>query len=247
MNPDYHVIIPARYSSSRLAGKLMLELAGKTIIQRVYEQVLLAQPRSVIIATDHELIANHASGFGARVMMTDSAHPTGTDRLAEVVKKNNYQPQDIIVNVQGDEPFIHPELIKQVAASLQQAETPMATLCWPIETSQQLNNPNVVKVVRDQFNNALYFSRSAIPFNRDNQDSLEHVFRHIGLYAYRASFILDYVKWQPAPLEVAESLEQLRVLWAGHKIRIEQACVKPRQDINTREDFDAAWLMLESE
>ncbi|KTC71734.1 3-deoxy-manno-octulosonate cytidylyltransferase [Legionella birminghamensis] len=245
MSVDYHVIIPARYQSSRLANKLMLELAGKTIIQRVYEQVVAAKPSSVLIATDSEIIANHAENFRAPVIMTDSRHPTGTDRLAEVIRKGSYRPEDIIVNVQGDEPFIEPSLIQQVAATLQNAEVPMASLCWPVETKEQLHNPNVVKVVRDQFNNALYFSRSAIPFNRDNPESMEHIFRHIGLYAYRAAFILDYVSFTPAPLETCESLEQLRVLWAGYKIRIEEACVRPRQDINTQADFDAACMMVQ--
>ncbi|MDP1602579.1 MAG: 3-deoxy-manno-octulosonate cytidylyltransferase [Legionella sp.] len=237
---DFHVIIPARYQSSRLPGKLMMEIAGKTVLQRVYDQALLAKPKSIVIATDNEEIATHARGFGATTMMTAAHHPSGTDRIAEVILNRNYDKDDIIVNVQGDEPFIAPELIVQVANILKSKEAPMATLCWPVENQEQLHNPNVVKVVRDRHNQALYFSRSAIPVHRDAPDSIAHVFRHIGLYAYRASFLLDYVSWPACALENCEVLEQLRVLWQGYKIRVDVACALPKQDINTLEDLERA-------
>lgn len=245
MNSGFHVIIPARYHSTRLPGKLMKELAGKTVIERVYRQVQQARPESIIIATDHEQIADHARSFGAEVIMTSPEHETGTDRIAEVVRHCAFDARDIIVNVQGDEPFIAPELIAQVANSLSGSQVSMATLCWPVAHYEELVNSDVVKVVRDKANNALYFSRSAIPANRDQPGALQHVFRHIGLYAYRVAFLLEYVNWPVCPLEQCESLEQLRVLWAGHKIRVEQACVLPAQDINSEADLFKARQALD--
>ncbi|KTD23600.1 3-deoxy-manno-octulosonate cytidylyltransferase [Legionella lansingensis] len=246
MSCEFHVIIPARYHSSRLPGKLMMEIEGITVIERVYRQALQAKPKSITIATDHLIIAKHAESFGAQVKMTALSHQTGTDRIAEVVVSGQFSPQDIIVNVQGDEPFIAPELIAQVARSLYDSPTPMATLCWPLDQQEQLQNSNVVKVVRDCNNNALYFSRSAIPANRDNPNSIKNVFRHIGLYAYRAFFLLDFVNWPVCELEATEALEQLRVLWAGHQIRVETACVSPLQDINTKEDLVLARKFVSS-
>jgi len=242
-NQDFHVIIPARYESTRLPGKLLKDLAGQTVIERVYRQALQAQPKSIIIATDSEQIADHVSSFGAEVMMTAKEHPTGTDRIAEVIAKKNYAEEDIIVNVQGDEPFIAPALITQVATILHSAEVPMATLCWPIEHIEQLHSPHIVKVVRDKFNQALYFSRSPIPAHRDDSESIIGAFRHIGLYAYRAGFLQQFVSWPACSLENCEALEQLRVLWAGYKIRVDVACAPPRQDINTHEDLQLARLM----
>lgn len=244
MSVDFHVIIPARYQSSRLPGKLLLELEGCTVIERVYKQVIKANPQSITIATDSLEIAEHAAGFGAQVKMTALSHQTGTDRIAEVVAKGQFDAQDIIVNVQGDEPLIAPELIAQVAHSLHASQNSMATLCWPVEHYEQLLNPNTVKVVRDCHNNALYFSRNAIPAHRDEPASIAHVFRHIGLYAYRASFLLEFVSWPVCELEAYEALEQLRALWAGYKIRVDEACTAPLQDINTLEDLSAARKLL---
>lgn len=244
MSVDFHVVIPARYESTRLPGKLLLELEGATVLERVYQQVLNAQPKSVIIATDSEAIASHARDFGARVVMTAASHQTGTDRIAEVIAKEQFAADDIIVNVQGDEPLIAPELIAQVADSLERSHNPMATLCWPIENYEQMVNPNIVKVVRDCHNNAMYFSRSAIPAHRDDPKSISQVFRHIGLYAYRAAFLLEVVSWPVCELEACEALEQLRVLWAGYKLRVDEACTKPLQDINTWEDLIQARQLL---
>ena len=244
MNIDFHVIIPARYQSSRLPGKLLMELQGATVIERVYNQVLKASPKSITIATDSEIIAEQASQFGAQVQMTATTHLTGTDRIAEVVARGQFDAQDIIVNVQGDEPLIAPALISQVAHTLLASQAPMATLCWPILNFEQVHNPNVVKVVRDRHNYALYFSRSAIPVNRDNATSLNQLYRHIGLYAYRAGFLLDVVSWPPCELETQEALEQLRVLWQGHKIKVDEACVEPLQDINTEADLILARKLI---
>lgn len=245
MSCDFHVIIPARYQSSRLPGKLLMDLQGQTVIERVYRQALQANPKSVTIATDNETIFNTAKEFGAPVIMTSTTHQTGTDRIAEAVTKLRLSPQDIIVNVQGDEPLIAPALITQVANSLANADAPMATLCWPVEDDMTCANPNVVKVVRDCHNNALYFSRSPIPANRDKPFSAQNVFRHIGLYAYRAAFLLEVVTWPVCELETIEALEQLRVLWAGYKIKVDEACVRPLQDINTADDLLAARREME--
>lgn len=240
----FHVIIPARYQSSRLPGKLMLDLGGQTVIERTYRQALSANPDSIVIATDSQLIFDHATQLGATVMLTDPNHASGTARIAEVVSKGNYQPEDILVNVQGDEPFIDSSLIQQVAQCLDDGDVPMATLCWPIESLSQWQNPNSVKVVRDHHNNALYFSRSAIPAHRDAPLIPKNAFVHIGLYAYRAAFLQEMSAWPMCELESIEALEQLRVLSMGYKIRVEQACVPPRQDINTLEDLELAKKLL---
>lgn len=245
MSLDFHIIIPARYQSTRFPGKLLMDIGGQTVIERTYSQALKAEARSIVIATDHDSLVDEAKSIDAPVIRTAPEHPNGSDRLAEVVSQGPYAPDDIIVNVQGDEPFIEPALIRQVAHMLQESSAPVATLCWPIETEEQLYNPNVVKVVRDQGNQALYFSRQAIPFCRDKPGSIQHVFRHIGLYAYRAQFLLEYVQWPPSPLEELEALEQLRILEAGHKIRVDVACLRPMQDINTEEDLLAARKLLE--
>lgn len=246
MSAPFHVIIPARFASSRLPGKLLIELEGKTVLERVYRQVCLANPASITIATDHRAIFDAATNMGADVLMTKSCHETGTARITEVVQQLKLSPQDIVVNVQGDEPFIAPQLIQQVATMIADSSVPMATLCWPIETMAQCLNPNVVKVVRDVNNNALYFSRSPIPFHRDNPSSIDAVFRHIGLYAYTVELLLKMVDWPVCPLASIESLEQLSVLWAGYKIKVEQACVLPLQDINTIEDVHQAQQYLKS-
>lgn len=240
MKVDFHVIIPARYQSSRLPGKLLMDLHGISVLERVYRQAIQAKPKSIIIATDNDAIFKLAQGFGATVEMTDIAHQSGTDRIAEVVERHKFSPEEIIVNVQGDEPLIDPALITQVANSLINTEAPMATLCWPVEGDEMLLNSNVVKVVRNCHNNALYFSRNTIPFNRDGSPNYKNIFRHIGVYAYRASFLLDYVKWPVCELEAMEALEQLRVLWAGYQIKVDEACVCPLQDINTMSDLERA-------
>lgn len=237
MNSKFHIIIPARYNSARFPGKLLQLLHGVSVLERVYKQAQLAGAESITIATDSDEIQAHAEHFGARVVRTASSHQSGTDRIAEVVSKGGFAAQDLIVNVQGDEPFIAPELIRQVAQSLAATTAPMATLCWPIESEAQLSNPNVVKVVRTANNQAMYFSRSPIPLHRDNPGNWTNSFRHIGLYAYRAAFLLDYVSWPVCALELQEGLEQLRVLWNGASIQVDEACMLPLQDINTPEDL----------
>lgn len=236
-NPNFHILIPARLESSRFPGKLMVKLGGKTIIERVYRQALLAKAQSVTIATDNHTLAEHVESFGAKVIMTAAHHKSGSDRIAEAVSLGHFMHDDIIVNVQGDEPFMAPELIQQVALNLASSNAPVATLCWPILTLEQFNNPNVVKVVRNHLNEALYFSRSPIPVNRDDKNTVSNAFRHIGLYAYRAHFLKEYVSWPPCALEASEALEQLRILVHGYPIHVDVACLEPIQDINTQEDL----------
>ncbi len=244
MSVEFHVIIPARYASSRLPGKILMEIHGQTLIERVYRQALKAAPTSLTIATDSEKIAKEAERFGAPVLMTSMHHPTGSDRIAEAVSMLNLSPDAVVVNVQGDEPFVPPELIRQVATSLVHSNAPMATLCTPILDTHLAKNPNVVKVVRNQFNQAMYFSRSLIPLYRDTPEDMNHVYKHIGLYAYRAAFLQKMVTWPVCAIESAEALEQLRVLWSGHVIQVEEACVLPMQDINTPEDLALAREMM---
>lgn len=244
MSKGFHIIIPARYQSTRFPGKLLQQLGGQTVIERVYQQALKAKPKSIIIATDHQEIFTHAKAMGAEVMMTASEHQSGTDRIAEVVAKQGYAPEDVIVNVQGDEPLIAPELVMQVAELMLNTSSPVSTLCWPIEKSKQFSDPNVVKVVRDQNDNALYFSRSPIPLNRHDASDCSQAYRHIGLYAYRAKFLLDIVSWPVCSLESLEGLEQLRVLWSGNTIKVAVACKEPLQDINTEEDLARAQALF---
>ncbi|MDF1757782.1 MAG: 3-deoxy-manno-octulosonate cytidylyltransferase [Legionellaceae bacterium] len=240
MSVDFHVIIPARLDSSRLPGKLLLDINGQSVLERTYRQALLANPQTVTIATDSDEIAKMARGFGATVVMTSKEHSTGTDRIAEACTKLDLLPENIIVNLQGDEPFISPVLIKQVANSLDLTDVSMATLCWPIEDLAMLTNPNVVKLVRDCKNNALYFSRAAIPATQGEEFNYENTFRHIGIYAYRVKFLLEVVKLPVCNLENKESLEQLRALWYGYKIKVDKASVRPQQEINTKQDLEAA-------
>ena len=249
MNKEFHIVIPARYQSSRLPGKLLMDLKGMSVLERVYRQAELANPESIIIAADSHEIYEHAKTFGANVVMTANTHQSGTDRIAEAITLAGFSSDAIVVNVQGDEPLISPLLIQQVAALLDSDEsTPMATLCWPIETLEDAQNPNIVKVVRNKHDHAIYFSRSHIPANRDNPNHFNNTFRHIGLYAYRATFLQEFVSWPVCELESQEALEQLRVIFAGYSIKVALACVEPLQDINTIEDLDMAqkWLLKES-
>lgn len=245
MSADFHIIIPARIGSTRLPRKLLLDIGGMSVIERTYRQAQLANPKSITIATDSEEIAQEAQRIGATFVMTSAKHPTGTDRIAEACIKIGLESNAIVVNVQGDEPFIPPVLIKQVANSLDLSGLVMSTLCWPIDNQAAYADANIVKVVRDCQNNALYFSRAAIPAYTQNFEKPENVFKHIGIYAYRVNFLLEFVKLLPCNIEKIESLEQLRVLWYGYKIKVDKASVKPQQEINTQQDLDVARKMLE--
>jgi 3-deoxy-manno-octulosonate cytidylyltransferase (CMP-KDO synthetase) len=215
----YLCVIPARFSSSRLPGKPLADIAGKPMIQRVYEQARLAKrPDEVIVATDHELVFKTVEGFGGKAVMTSPDHPTGTDRLAEVAKI--YTDVDVIINVQGDEPLIAPEVIDALAGVFDNAASDlmMATLMTEA-TEEEHHNPAAVKVVTDMAGYALYFSRSLIPFQRVGSAGAK-VYKHLGIYAYRRDFLLTFAALPPTLLERTESLEQLRALEYGYRIKV---------------------------
>ncbi|EJG1162035.1 3-deoxy-manno-octulosonate cytidylyltransferase [Vibrio parahaemolyticus] len=241
---SFTVVIPARYSSSRLPGKPLADIGGKPMVQWVYEQAMQAGADDVIIATDDERVSAAVEKFGGKVCMTSPNHESGTERLAEVVDKMAIPADHIIVNVQGDEPLVPPVIIRQVADNLAASDAPMATLAVEIESEDEAFNSNAVKVVADERGYAMYFSRATIPWDRDNfakQDKaiVNPLMRHIGIYAYRAGFINTYVNWAPSALEQIECLEQLRVLWYGEKIHVAVAKEAPAAGVDTPEDLEA--------
>lgn len=248
---SFTVVIPARYNSSRLPGKPLVDIAGKPMIQHVYEQAQASGAAEVVVATDDERIKQAVKEFGGNVMMTSADHRSGTERLAEVVDLLALADDEIVVNVQGDEPQIPPVIIRQVAENLgSQRHAPMATLAVPMDSIEEVFNPNAVKVVLDNSGYALYFSRAPIPYNRDQfMDAqiieksshsvlTEGYLRHIGIYAYRAGFIHRYADWPASPLEQLESLEQLRVLWHGERIHVAQAIAEPPAGVDTVADLE---------
>ena len=210
-------VIPARYASTRLPGKPLADIVGKPMIQHVYERSAQATiPQQVVVATDDEKVFQAVQQFGGKVVITSSEHQTGTDRLAEVASK--YAEVDVIINVQGDEPLIDPKVIDELAQEfLNDTALQMATV-MSIMDSEDYQNPNAVKVVTDLNNNALYFSRSLLPYPRVAGKA--NVYKHIGIYAYKKDFLLKFAKLEPTPLEQSESLEQLRALENGYKIKM---------------------------
>jgi len=257
---DFTVIIPARYASTRFPGKPLALIGNKPMLQCVHERAVEAGASTIIIATDDERIQDAAHGFGAEVCMTSSEHVSGTTRIAEVIAKHNIADDQIVINVQGDEPFIPPENIEQVALNLTQYPAyPMATLCYPIDVDEDIFNENVVKVVKSRDGKAIYFSRAPIPFARGkmngNSQAITRVskptsgeiatpicqqtayFRHIGIYGYRAQFVSQFSVMQHSALEHSESLEQLRVLENGHDIHIEVAVKAPPHGVDTPDDL----------
>ena len=244
---DFRVVIPARHASTRLPGKPLLVLSGRTMLQHVYERALRSGAAEVLIATDDERIQRVAEDFGATVCMTGSAHQSGTERLGEVVQRLGWGEHTIVVNVQGDEPLIPPSLIALAARDL--AEHPdavVATLAHPCASELELQDPNVVKLVLDRDGFALYFSRAPIPFRRDTDSSVARpMLRHIGLYAYRAGFLSRYRHMEPSPLEHEEKLEQLRVLWHGLKIHVGMTDEMPGPGVDTADDLVRVASMLE--
>ncbi|MBZ9610658.1 3-deoxy-manno-octulosonate cytidylyltransferase [Rheinheimera maricola] len=238
------VVIPARYASSRLPGKPLADIAGKSMVERVYQQALQSGATRVVVATDDRRVADAVDQFGGEVCMTRAEHNSGTERLAEVVAKLGLAADTVVVNVQGDEPFIPPIIIRQVAQNLAtQQKAQMATLAVPLTDATEIANPNIVKVVSDKNGYALYFSRSVIPFDRDGitrDVPAQHYRRHIGIYAYRAGFIQRYVDWPVSALEQIESLEQLRVLWHGDAIHVDTALETPAVGVDTPADLEHA-------
>lgn len=237
------VIIPARYASTRLPGKPLADIAGKPLIQHVYERARNCGAKSVVIATDDERIRAAVEKLGASVCMTSAHHNSGTERLAEVIDKLRIAENETVVNLQGDEPLMPPALIRQVADTLvSHADAVVATACHAIVDRAEFSNPNIVKVIFDDQGYALYFSRAPIPWPRDTMAGKDSnpiaAYRHIGLYAYRAGFVRKYAAWSPCRLEQAEQLEQLRVLWHGERIAICKTNELPGPGVDTAEDLE---------
>jgi 3-deoxy-manno-octulosonate cytidylyltransferase (CMP-KDO synthetase) len=241
---EYRIVIPARMASTRLPGKPLAPLAGKSLLHHVYLRAKQSAAAEIVIATDDEAIAAHAHQFGARVQMTSSKHQSGSDRIAEVVTTLGWPDDSIVVNLQGDEPLMPVACLDQVAALLAtDPQAAMASLYWPIDKAEDASNPNIVKVVVAQTGRALYFSRSLLPYARDFSsvgEALAHGLpcnRHVGLYAYRVAALKLFALLQPSPLEQAEQLEQLRMLENGQRIVMARAQALIPPGVDTPEDL----------
>ncbi|MFP3028845.1 MAG: 3-deoxy-manno-octulosonate cytidylyltransferase [Arsenophonus sp.] len=240
----FTVIIPARFTSNRLPGKSLADIHGKPMIIRVMERALMSDATRVIVATDHQAVFDVVKAANGEVCMTKLSHQSGTERLAEVIEKYKFSDKEIIINVQGDEPLIPPEIINQLANNLMLNNVGMATLAAPINDPHEVFDPAIVKVVINKQSNALYFSRAAIPWERDRFtvskiEISQNFLRHIGIYGYRAGFIRRYIRWTTSSLETIEMLEQLRVLWYGEKIHVAIAVKTPSHGVDNYQDLDA--------
>lgn len=244
----FKVVIPARYASTRLPGKSLIDIAGKPMVIHVAEQASKSQADTVVIATDFEKILAVAEQYAYGAVMTRIDHVSGTDRIAEVVQKMGWHDDAIVVNVQGDEPLIDPKLINEVALTLaHNHEAVMATACHPIHDEATFLNPNVVKVVMDVNGNALYFSRAPIPYPRDQAYKQQiQAHRHIGIYAYRVGFLKQYAELAVTELEKIESLEQLRVLHHGYKIAVSITDHAPASGVDTEQDLEHVRYLIEN-
>ncbi len=245
-----HIIIPARFGSTRLPGKPLLRIADKPLIQHVYQCAQASGAARITIATDDSRVAKAAAVFGAEACLTATTHRSGTERIAEVVQKLAVPDDTIVVNLQGDEPLMPPALIRAVAEALAAApQAAVATAMHELTDPVMLDNPNVVKVVCDQNGFALYFSRAPIPWEARHGESpprSSQAFRHIGLYAYRAGFVTRYASWPTCPLEEIERLEQLRVLWHGERIVVWKSKEAPAAGVDTPEDLERVRQIFES-
>jgi 3-deoxy-manno-octulosonate cytidylyltransferase (CMP-KDO synthetase) len=234
----FSVIIPARYASSRLPAKMLKEINGKSLIEHTYSNAIKSDASRVIIATDDERIKTVAEGFGAEVCMTNDSHTSGTSRIAEAVSFLNFQNDDVIVNLQGDEPMMSPSAINQVASNLVSSGMSVATLCETIDTEDAYFDENCVKVVYNSRGRAMYFSRSPVPAFRDGQNiNLDLCFRHIGLYAYRVNFLKNYSNMPISRLETAEKLEQLTFLMEGFDIHVDVSFASTGYGVDTESDL----------
>ncbi len=251
---NFVVIIPARYASTRLPGKLLENIDGKPMIQHVWESAVRSGASQVLVATDDERIKSACEAFGAKAELTAESHRSGTERIAELVSRLQIEPRAIIVNVQGDEPLIPPSLISQVAGNLGAArEAQVATLCERISDGASVFDPSVVKVIFDKDGYANYFSRAPIPWDRDEfatgkekVDLSKPYYRHIGIYAYRAGYLGVYVGLPESAAERSERLEQLRVLYHGGRIHVAEACEDPGPGIDTPADLDKVRKLMQS-
>lgn len=242
----FSIVIPARMHSTRLPHKMTLDLGGVPLLIRTYQQAAKSSAAQVIVATDHIDILNLCKNHGVLAIMTKEEHNSGTDRIAEVATKLNLPSGDIIVNVQGDEPLIDPALIDNLAQFIFEKKSEFATIAHPILSEEEIFNPNIVKVVLDKNSNALYFSRSPIPFYRDGFTNRANAFklpeqlkllRHIGMYAYSVNFLNSYSQMMPSPLEQIEALEQLRILYNGQKIAVLVSDIIPEGGVDTLDDL----------
>lgn len=238
--PDFVVVIPSRYESTRLPGKPLREIAGRPMIQHVFDRGTESAADEVIVATDDDRIAGAVEAFGGTVCMTGRQHQSGTERIAEVADLCDWDDDTIVVNLQGDEPTMPPELIDQAATILAESDADIATLASPIRSVDDLNNPNIVKVVRDASGLALYFSRAPIPFPRDDATDVSHALQHHGIYAYRCRALRSFVDAGASPLEKIEQLEQLRALSLGMRIAVGIPSVRPGAGVDTEEDLAVA-------
>ncbi len=250
----FRVVIPARYASSRLPGKPLADIAGRPMVLRVLDQALKAGAESVVVATDDLRVQQAVEAAGHQALLTSPEHQSGTERLVEVAETLRWSDDTLVVNVQGDEPLIDPALIREAARQLVlHNDAVMATLAHPIHDHADFVNPNVVKVVTDEAGYALYFSRAPIPWPRDafaEKQPMPHelgALRHIGLYAYRAGFLRTYASLPSSPLERYEMLEQLRVLWHGHRISLGVTPTAPAPGVDTPEDLERVRRLLEAE
>lgn len=248
---SFSVVIPARYASSRLPAKPLADIAGKPMVLHVLERCQQSQANKVLVATDDQRIFEVVKAAGGDVVMTREDHPSGTDRLQEVAAQLSLADDEIIVNVQGDEPLIPPAVIDQVAANLaKNTDCGIATLCEPISSREDVMNPNIVKVVQAVDGKALYFSRAPMPWHRDGFVDADaglvggHWRRHIGIYAYRVNFLHQYVSWPVAPLEQIEALEQLRALYQGVAIHVDDACEDVPGGVDTEADLQRMRALL---
>lgn len=241
----FKVVIPARYASTRLPAKPLLDLGGKPMVVRVAERAALSGADEVLVATDHPEVLAAAGRYGLRALLTRADHASGTDRLAEVAEAEGWSDETIVVNVQGDEPLVEPALIAQTAAQLASSGAEIATVAHPLVEAADFFNPNIVKLVRAASGDALYFSRAPIPYARDHfgreagGETLPPAmaaFRHVGLYAYRVRFLRAYAELAPSPLEKLEALEQLRALWHGFRISVAITDQLPATGVDTPDD-----------
>jgi len=243
---EFLVVIPARLGSTRLPRKPLADIGGKPMVIRVAERAQQSNAQGVIVATDSPEIQAACDEHRIECLLTSSDHPTGTDRIAEVAQLLKLSANTLVVNVQGDEPLIPPELINQVAQTLaDNTACAISTVAVPITHAAEMTNPNVVKVVLNKAGEALYFSRTSIPFVRDPQSAqyVSHL-RHLGIYAYRADFLEAYSRLEPAPPEQAEALEQLRALWNGYRIAVFTASEAPPAGVDTAEDLERVRRLL---
>ena len=249
----YHIVIPARFASERLPGKVLLDLAGQPLLQHVWRRACESSAESVVIATDDERIVKVAEGFGARVVLTGTEHQSGSDRIAECAAKLGWPDEHLVVNLQGDEPLMPAACLDQVAALLdQRLDCEVASLYWPIAEAAEVQNPNAVKVVTDSQGRALYFSRSPVPYSRSHHSITEALEagvewkRHLGLYAYRLAALRHYTACAPTSLEVCERLEQLRIMEQGGRIAMAAACEFIPAGIDTADDLQRVRELIES-